>query len=566
MRKTDFLLRDARLNEAKDWLKKHRDDIAPQEKEFIKRSIRRANGLRVGVFVMVLSFAIVAGWQWWESDKARKKAESMSWVYLAQQEILKGNPVNAIWLALEALPKNFSDPGRPLVTQAIETLYQALFNLAEHPLMHKDIIGVSEKYVASLGEKGKIHLWRRADAKLISMFGESTEEVNSVIFSSDSSKLLAYSKDNSWNNTVYIWDVAKAAKAKLLLKLSANDWKMTFDDNADEKLAKPPYTQVSYANFISNSDCVLIRLKKLKQDKMSDDDDAKADYSWNIKAQAFSGKSDIKDDKIICDGKKLTKPADVDTLPEDWLNASSPLLITQITHPTYPAYQIAKAVFKSDGEVVTTSRDKMDCQWEIHEHNKTQEPWAVIHGKMLSCKEGASQDSTGKMEANPDGNKTLTINGDSVTLQIEGDELQLKMPKHEEYDQAWVLSVTYATFSPDSQTVLTASNDNTVRLWNAQNGQLIDEPPLKEVNVNVNVNHALFLENKIILVSEHTVTVWDISSDESFKVMNFDDVRQIDVSFDGSQVITVFHDGTAKIWRLFLEPQELVDFANKVVS
>ena len=119
------------------------------------------------------------------------------------------------------------------------------------------------------------------------------------------------------------------------------------------------------------------------------------------------------------------------------------------------------------------------------------------------------------------------------------------------------------TFSPDSKTLLIATNDYVVGLWNAENGQLTQD--LKD-RMSVSIQEATFIDNKIILVSEeHTVAVWDISTDSIINMMDFKEATKISVSPDGQQVMTVFDNGMVKIWRLFLEPQELVDFASQVV-
>jgi WD40 repeat protein len=570
MRKTEFLLHDARLKEAKDWLKKYPNEIAPKEKDFINRSIRRANWLRTGVVVMMLSFVIVAGWQWVESVKAKTHAELMSELYLAQQEIMKDNPVNAISKVLKkALPKNFSEPKRP-VTKGIETLSQALFELREHPLEHQEVIGVSEKYVAFVGENGKIDLSTRSDGQLAYMLGESTTEVNRVIFSSDSRKALGYSKDSSSNNTVYLWDIENR---QVWRKLTVDDWKTTFDDESGseaDRLANAPNTKVSYANFIDEHHSVIIKLTKLNQNRMGDDSAKEYEYYylWNLKADKLSGPCDVETDNLSCDGVQLEKPKETDQLPDNWRNGSSPLLMAQIEPTDGSACQMVQAAFDSDGKVVMTCQNQNAYQWQIPNSDKIQEPWAVIHGKWQPSDSNyrAVQNSTSKTVRSPDRKKTATIDRNNVMLQLEnGQTHTLKIPRDDEYDQAWIPSVTLVTFSPDSQTLLIATNDYVVGLWNAENGQLTQY--LKELSVSI--HEATFIDNKIILVSEeHTVAVWDISTDSIINMMNFENfenITQISVSPDGQKVMTLFDNGMVNIWRLFLEPQELVDFANKVV-
>src|SRR5262249_13316349 len=82
--------------------------------------------------------------------------------------------------------------------------------------------------------------------------------------------------------------------------------------------------------------------------------------------------------------------------------------------------------------------------------------------------------------------------------------------------------VWQAVFSPDGTRVLTASEDNTARLWDTVSGQLL------------------------ATLSGHTGPV-----------------RQAVFSPDGTRVLTASADTTARHWRIFPTTQALMDYARK---
>ena len=101
-------------------------------------------------------------------------------------------------------------------------------------------------------------------------------------------------------------------------------------------------------------------------------------------------------------------------------------------------------------------------------------------------------------------------------------------------------TVNHAAFSPDGRRVVTASDDQTARVWDAATGQPI-APPMKHEN---DLNHAAFSpdgRHVVTASADNTARVWDATTGKpiSPSLMKHED-RVVDAAFspDGRRVIT----------------------------
>lgn len=106
-----------------------------------------------------------------------------------------------------------------------------------------------------------------------------------------------------------------------------------------------------------------------------------------------------------------------------------------------------------------------------------------------------------------------------------------------------------AAFSPDGRFVVTASGDNTARVWDASNGKGIVVLRGHEMAVT----SAVFSPNgeRVVTASEdRTARVWDAATGRNLAVMrgHIEGVTSAAFSLDGKRVLTASWDTTARLW------------------
>ena len=123
----------------------------------------------------------------------------------------------------------------------------------------------------------------------------------------------------------------------------------------------------------------------------------------------------------------------------------------------------------------------------------------------------------------PDGKRIVTASGDNTARLWDaatGKQIGTPLAGHESW--AWVHS---AAFSPDGKRIVTASADKTARLWDAESGKQIGAPLVGHEGV---VNSAAF-------------------------------------SPDGKRIVTASWDKTARLWDVFATTQQLVSAAKAAI-
>jgi WD40 repeat protein len=174
----------------------------------------------------------------------------------------------------------------------------------------------------------------------------------------------------------------------------------------------------------------------------------------------------------------------------------------------------------------------------------------------------------------PDGQRVLTASSDNTARlwDVDGKPLAT-LEGHKGTTRASLLAavtgrkrgVTSAVFSVNSQRILTASYDNMARLWDTDGKPLATLEGHKDA-----VNSAVFSADgqRILTVSDDkTARLWDAGGKPLATLEGHKDaVNSAVFSADRAFLITASRDQTARLWRAYRDPQELVDVAKERVT
>ncbi|MGB7511251.1 MAG: WD40 repeat domain-containing protein, partial [Pelodictyon phaeoclathratiforme] len=108
--------------------------------------------------------------------------------------------------------------------------------------------------------------------------------------------------------------------------------------------------------------------------------------------------------------------------------------------------------------------------------------------------------------------------------------------------------VRSAAFSPDGRFVVTASDDKTARVWDAQTGKPVSQPMQHQSSVN---SAAFSPDGRFVVTasSDKTARVWDAKSGKPVsQPMQHEIVYSAAFSPDGRFVVTASSDKTARVW------------------
>ena len=118
--------------------------------------------------------------------------------------------------------------------------------------------------------------------------------------------------------------------------------------------------------------------------------------------------------------------------------------------------------------------------------------------------------------------------------------------------------VRFAAFSPDGRQVITASADNTARVWEAGSGKL---SALLQGHGDVVRSAAFSPDGRRVLTGsdDNTARIWDVGTGKQRIIFQGHDgpVRSAAFSPDGRRIITASDDNTARLWDA--ETETLVD-------
>ncbi|HEX4420606.1 MAG TPA: hypothetical protein VH165_21975, partial [Kofleriaceae bacterium] len=125
-------------------------------------------------------------------------------------------------------------------------------------------------------------------------------------------------------------------------------------------------------------------------------------------------------------------------------------------------------------------------------------------------------------------------------------------------------SINAAAFSPDGTRVVTASVDNTARVWDARTGKPLTAPLAHQDAVR----SAAFSPDGTRLVtasSDNTARVWDARTGQPLTdpLVHQSSVNDAAFSPDGTRVVTASLDHTARVWSLPMDGAPLADWQQR---
>ena len=154
------------------------------------------------------------------------------------------------------------------------------------------------------------------------------------------------------------------------------------------------------------------------------------------------------------------------------------------------------------------------------------------------------QKSLDQASFSPDGSRIVTASSDDTAKiwDANNGKLLQTLRGHGSY-------VVSASFSPDGSLIITGSWDDTAKIWDASNGRLIRT--LRGHKSNVNFANFSPDGSRIVTASwDDTAKIWDAASGRVIRTLKGHERNVYSANFspDGSRIVTASSDDTAKIW------------------
>jgi WD40 repeat protein len=108
-----------------------------------------------------------------------------------------------------------------------------------------------------------------------------------------------------------------------------------------------------------------------------------------------------------------------------------------------------------------------------------------------------------------------------------------------------------AAFSPDGKRIVTAAEDDTARLWDAESSQQIGEPLTGHANAVLSAAFSPDGKRIVTASADRTARLWDVGSGQQIGeplMGHTDAVQSAAFSPDGKRIVTASWDRTARVW------------------
>ena len=434
------------------------------------------DGGRDSAFIKVVAGMLDVGfselWDRYEVEKAeeeRKIREQHDKLLIMQSRFLaekanalveEGDSYTARLLALKALPKDLANPSRPIIAEAISSLYNASSHTSAIINIGNKISSMCQSpdgkvlAVALRRKKNNIIIIEKSNGRITQTLKGHKMSINSITFSSNGQYLLTASDDNA----IKIWDVR---------------------NGNNKEITSKNYHSVRSAIFFDNDEFVLAALNDSSVQII------------NIKTKEIARRININNVRWInCAVSDATDRyiaiACSDNAIRIW-DINTNHFITLNGHNN----QINSVMFSNDGaQLISASNDNTICLWNV----STWEKLLVLVGH---------QDAVYSARFSKDDKFIISASKD-YTVRIWDSKSGIEVQKCDGHKAP----VRWADFSNDCQSVLSYSFDNTIRFWDFStvNPYIIQEYrtiKIKEATTSINGEYLLvsFMDNSITIFS-----------------------------------------------------------------
>lgn len=500
-----------------------------------ERDRLRNKRIRQILAVVILVFALLAGWQWRVSQLNYLKARSNQLAFIAN-EVFKEDNTKALYIAERAYGLMASNPPQ-LSTQTLTDIFHSggaqLFYSAAFPheeqTVNSAVFSPDGSLVLTASEDGKAKLWE-LDGQLIQPFPH-TNEVHEAVFSPNGKQILTLSDARK---TVRLWsldgqliDSVQNENDTLFVGLSQ------YSTDGTRILTSFSGQEVAPISVWLDS----LRKEKFQRVIISPDQQTALHLAPDLSAHLFTSSGDtiksslastVVHGSFSADGKKIITVAHVDGQRSNmqiW-SPQGDLLFSFV----YP-HLVERAVFSPDGkQVLTAGKDYSAKRWNLTETVKHRLP---RHGGAVHT---ASFSSDGRyfLTASFDGLvRVWHANGNiKDSLKLAG-------------------QVESAVFSPDSKFVFAASSSEPPVLWNLETSTRTNLP----VEGPGNHNQVLFSPDGSRMLAYakdgFDLNIWTADGLHSGLFLQLQEITDVVFSPDGSHLLTASpYQNMATLWNI----------------
>ena len=419
----------------------------------------------------------------------------------------------------EVTSAQFSRDGRRMVTASRDSTAW-VWDVESGKLLHKleghldEVIDArfspDGQWIVTASGDNTARVWDAESGQLLRKLEGQLSRVSSASFSPDGRQIVTASGDN----TARVWD---AESGKLLRKLEGH------------------LAGVITAQFSPDGQ----RIATGSWDNTARVWDAESGQLLRKLEGDLSGVMNV---QFSPDGQRIVT-ASWDKTARVWNAESGELLQKLEGH----SGRVSSARFSSDGrQIVTASDDSTVRVWDTKpggELRKLEGHVGVIASSQLSS-DGqrivtAGYDGTARVWDAESGEELRKLEGRSDQVPVRATEL----------DEGQVDIVLSASFSPDGRRIVTASYDNTARIWDAESGKELHK--LKgHSGVVLEASFSSDGQRIITASDDGTARIWDAESGKELRKLEGRSGVVLEASFspDGQRIVTAGDSGTAWVW------------------